>query len=818
MSPGSGVRGPGSKTDSVLRAEGADDSHITASAGPRTPDPGPRTPANQCRHCGIPSSDEFCCSGCATAFAIIHGAGLEGWLVRREPGTPVAAITVPEAWGDPAFLAKQVTPLADGRACLTWAVEGVHCPACVWLLERLPALQDGVSHARLDMARMSLRVTYDPRTTSPLEQARLVARLGYRLLPYRSPEELRRRTRERRDLLLRLALAGAAAVGSMHLSMNVYAGAMTGDLPLSERHLFAWGALAAALPAVWAAGPWWSALGRSLRQRRWSADALAAASVALGLGVTFISLVTGGTALYADAVAMFVALLLVGRVVLATVQERIRDRAGRLEGLLPATARRAGEERMVSAEALVPGEVVEVRPGERLPCDGVAQAGEVWLDTAVLTGEATPTPIAAGAPVYAGTVVARGILRLRVEAIGTASRLAGILAQAEATQTSAHDPWAGRYVRMALGAVGLGAVVLVILGLPWGTVLERSLAALLASCPCAVGLALPILRARALAGAAAKGVLIADEAALDRLPDCRTAILDKTGTLTTGQATRVEWTWFDGIDRRALVGRAEQGARHPLAAVLATAEDLPALAVTEFPGQGVEARFADGILRVGSAAFTGVDLPDDAALAAGIAWNGLPVGLVRADDPLRPEAAAVVADLRQQGLTTILASGDRPGPCRRAAEACGITDLHPGCTPEDKAALVQRHPHVLMIGDGVNDALALAAAEVAIGVRGGLAAALRCCHVYLLDPARALTDLTDLLALARRHRRHRHLLLAWAWGYNALALGCALAGVWGPLVCAVGMPLSSLVAVGLAVGLEPTSRIDGHREHAGGRR
>lgn len=770
-----------------------------------------------CAHCGAPApagDPAFCCGGCAAAYSLLRSCGLGDFHKLRgdAPAAPVQSIQEDwAAWSDPAFAAVHARPLRSGHQVITWAVEGIHCPACIWVLERLSFLEPGVLQATLDLSCLTLRVVYDPAKTDPGRQAATIARLGYRLLPYRSSAEIAARTRERRRLLLGVAVSTASAVGSMHLAMNLYAGDMVQDLETHWRHLFGWGSVAAALPAAfYGAAPWWPALGRAVTGRGWSADATGALVVAAGLAAS-VAGVLGNGPVYADAVAMFVALLLLGRLLLATAQEKVRTAAGRLGGLLPDLARSPDGTWRAAAE-LVQGAEILVHPGERLPADGRASDlpdGDAWIDTMVLTGEAKAQRVVPGEPLFAGTVCVGGRIRLRVEAAGRATRVAGLVERAGILGTApTGDPALAAWSRWVGAAAILGGLALWLTGTDGATATARAMGVLMAACPCAVGLGLPLLRAHALGCAAARGILIRDPGLIDRLTLLRHAVLDKTGTLTRGQVVITAWEWLAepvGTDRATVIALAvagERQARHPLAAALvAWAGEVPDLAIAsweEIPGAGLRIRTESGELRLGTTQFTGVDLGTDPTLVLGVSWAGHPLARITASDPLREDAQSFVSWLEQRELSVHLASGDREAAARHAGEILGLGEdrIHGDCTPEAKETLVRRlDGPVLMVGDGVNDAGALAAAAAGVAVRGGLAAALEGSHVFITDAGEALARVRDLIQGAAQVRRREHVLIAWSWIYNLVAVVGALAGWWGPLGCAVAMPLSSLLAV-----------------------
>lgn len=781
-----------------------------------------------CAHCGLPvpaglrrpdAARQFCCGGCAAAWRLLNDGGLAEFYRLRDatadaPGRPAGEDPAADAFDAPAFRAAWARPLPGGGELIAWYLEGLHCPACVWLVEQLPRLLPGVRWARLDLGTAQLRVAYDPGGAGPGAQARLLARLGYRARPFRADAVVRALAAEQRDLLVRVAVAAASAVGAMHLAATLTAGELTGDLDPAWRHGFAWGAILVALPGcAWASLPLHRGAVAALRAQRWSVDLAASLAIALALAGSAALAASGSLASYADAAAMFAALLLAARLAVVQARRRVARAAGGLAHLLPLTARRlrGGGSEEAAIEALAAGDEVEVEAGMVVPGDGAVLAGEGAVDVAVLTGEPRPVAVSAGSAVAAGATCRAGRLRLRLDAVGPETRLAGILAQAVPQRRDGEGGEAQGDAALhwfAPATLAIAAVALA--GWTWGSGWQRgaevALAVLVAACPCAIGMAAPLSLALAAAAAARRGILLRDPAALSRLGAVAHVVCDKTGTLTEGRMRVVDRA---GAAPWAAVAALAARSGHP--AAQAVAEHLgrdgaaaPA-AWREIPGQGLVGTLPDGReLRLGGTALTGVGAAPDGRTRVGVLVDGALAGHLDLDDPLRPEAAATVAAWRAAGARVHLASGDHPRAVAAVAARLGIADAHGGMTPEAKAGLVarlRRDGAVAAVGDGVNDAAMLAAADVAVGVSGGLEAAMDRCHAFCARPAEA--GPLALWAGAGRAAAVIAGLLRVSAAYNLLAIAGAAAGLFGPLVCAVAMPLSSLTVVALALRARP---------------
>ncbi len=778
-----------------------------------------------CAHCGaacpvdVMETPAFCCSGCRSAHALINGCGLGGFYrLAERPGLAPRPMGR-ESWQDLVVMRN------DGLAGITWHIGGMHCASCLWILERLPALCPGVRAATASFADDELRVVFDPVRTTADAAAAAVAALGYAL--HAPAARVAAARTGRRDLLARFAVSAGAAVATMHLSLNLYAGDLARDLDHGSRLGFGVAAGLAALPAaLYGAAPFFRGAWGAARAGVVGIDAATALVVAVGMVASVAGLIWGGD-LYFDAVAMYVALLLGGRLVMLETKERALRAIGVQDHLLPRRARvvSGGGERDIPRGELQVGDRVVVVEGSSVPCDGVAETPAV-LEVAVMTGESRPVPVAPGGNVSAGAVCLSPRMELTATAVGDDTHLGRLLAAAAPRQ----DAGDGRWLGWMLAAQGVAAALVLVCWWHSGAAaaLRQAVAVVMVSCPCALGLAAPLGRAFACARSGGVGILVRDGGMFSRLPRIRDAVFDKTGTLTAGRMRVVAWAWneADGARRSDLaraVMAAEACARHPAAPAIAAAAagevstggdgstiaaepgSRPPEAWREIPGAGIAWRATiagiPAALRLGSAAFTGVDGSDASAdSVVHLAVDGRQAARIVLADPVRADAAALVAAARAQGWRIHVFSGDGPGATAAAAAAAGADDARGGLLPADKARAVAALGPCLVIGDGVNDAAAMTAAEIAIGVRGGLAAAVESCDAVFVGTAdrdRA-GALAALVAIAAAERRARRRLVAFTCAYNILAVALVADGAIGPWICAVAMPASSLVALAIA--------------------
>jgi Cu2+-exporting ATPase len=768
---------------------------------------------------------QFCCSGCRLAFDVIRDHGLDRFYRLREQTSADgrAAASSGRSYDeldDPRFDELYVGRTREGWAVTELYLEGVHCAACVWLVEKLPSVIDGVAAVRLDLGRSRAVVTWDADRVQLSAVARFLDSIGYPPHPYRGVSTRDLERRQDRSMLIRTGVAGAVAGNVMLLAFALYGGHFYGIDP-GHRDLFRWASLVLSLPSVlWCAGVFYRGAFGAVRTRTLHMDVPITIGVLTAVAAGVWNTITGAGEVYFDSVTVLIFLLLVGRQ-LQRRQQRTAARATELLlALAPSTARVVdghGGLREVPLEALTPGQVVEVRAGETVPADGEVEDGAASVDSSLLSGEARPVPVAGGDPVHAGTVSVDGRLRIRVHSTGEDTRVGRLLRLVE--------EGAARRAPVVLLADRLSAwfvaVVLLLAAFTLGLwmlldpahAVDHAVALLIVTCPCALGLATPLAVTAAIGQAARRGILIRGGDALEQLAHPARMVLDKTGTVTEGRLALVRWIGETGV--QPLVAAAEAHAAHPVAQALAA--DLgPSpgvdVEVEQVPGRGLRATADGRRVTVGSPSFLEEqcgELPiqwrerlellvADALTPVLVAVDGEVVAAAGLGDPVRADAAATVAEIRRRGWQVEVLSGDHPEVVRAAAAAVGLpaTAARGGVSPEAKLERVRAalgDGRVVMVGDGVNDAAALACASVGIGVRGGAEATLAVADVYLDRPG--LSGLAHLLGGATRTLGviRRNLVLSVA--YNVAAVTLAMSGHMHPLLAAILMPISSITVV-----------------------
>ena len=795
--------------------------------GPDAPAPGPLI----CAHCGLDvpaglveagAERQFCCTGCRTAYAILHEHGLGQYYAfgekRDAPVQPTGKKY--EEFDHEAFHSLYVKPLRGGLCTTELYLEGVHCTSCVWLVERVPLLLSGVVRAELDIRRARAHVEWDPSVVTLSAIAHQLDVLGYAPHPFRGVAADAMRRKEDRAMLMRIGISGALAGNIMLLALAQYSGWFSGMEAEYERY-FRVISLLLTIPSLF--GPGWiffqGALA-SVRTRRLHIDLPIAIALLAGFTRGAVNTISGSGPIYFDAVGTLVFLLLSGRFLQNRGQRAAADAAELLGSLAPNAARvvDAGGERSIPAEALLPGMVMSVRAGETFAADGDVADGRSAVDCSLLTGEPRPESVEVGTRVHAGTVNLTGPLLVKVTQAGEMSRIGALVRRMEesarrrAPVVQLANSIAGWFVAVVL----VVAVVTYVYGLRTdpARALDNAIALLVVTCPCALGLATPLAITMGIGRAAKAGILIKGGDAIESLNHPGLILLDKTGTVTEGRVRLVRWEGADSA--KPLVAALERESNHPIAIAAQQAwpvlEVLDAQDVSQTAGGGIEGTVAGHRVVVGAPVFVarriGADehAPDvrieafaeDGLTPVWVAVDGAVVARAGFGDPLRADARTSIARLRALGWRVALLSGDHPAVVRGVAARLGIdlADAAGGASPEEKLRRVEEaraHGTVLMVGDGVNDAAAIAAATVGVGVHGGAEASMSAADVYLSRPG--LGPLVELVQGAHRTMLVIRNNIIFSIAYNILGASLAVLGMLDPLIAAVLMPMSSLSVV-----------------------
>jgi len=698
-------------------------------------------------------------------------------------------------------LSAFVAAAPKGKGRLELLVRGARCASCLSKVEHAAASAPGVETARLNLTTGKLTVMFWNAKGDPAAVIRAVEDAGYAAGLF-DPEAARSaHDAEGRRLTLALAVAGFGAGNVMMFSVPIWAGVFGQEVTPVTRSLMYWLAALVATPcALYAGQPFFTSAWRALRRGKANMDVPITIGVLLTLIVSFSETIQGGRHAYFDAAVTLLFLLLIGRWLDHQLRARAQGAARDLLALQAPVARRieaGGAERGVPVREIGVGDRIAVLPGERVAVDGVVEDGRSDIDNALITGETAQTAIGPGARLYAGSLNLTGRLVLRTTARSEDSTLANIARLVEIGAQSK-----SRYVRLADRAAELYVPVVHSLALGtfligWGVglgpreALLRAAAVLIVTCPCALGLAVPAVQVAACGRLFRKGVLVKSGGALERLAEADVVVLDKTGVLTEG---RPQLMPAQPADVRAAAPLA-RSSRHPLAQALAQAagEGRAADEVTEIAGQGVEGTIEGRRAWLGRASFVGADA-DGRDTELWFRRDGEAAVRFVFVDRLRGDTVRAVSALQARGLAVEVLSGDAEGPVARAVTASGIAEWRSGLTPLQKVAEIERLAasgrKVLMVGDGLNDAAALARAHVSMAPGSAVEASQNAAD--LVFETGELISIVTAIDVARAARRRALENFAFSAAYNAVAAPVAILGLVNPFLAAIAMSASSI--------------------------
>jgi len=792
-----------------------------------------------CYHCGQPLpkgaawsvkiaevEHTMCCPGCAAVAQTIVDLRQENYYRDRT------------AYAASAEGAQQLPPElqlydnADPRFALdedsresTFTVEGIRCAACVWLIEKRLARQPGVESAQLNVATEKLYVRWRSDACKPGDILGALHAIGYAAYPYDAERHAGQQRRAAKTLGRQLFVAGLSMMQVMMYVAPAYL-AEDGTLDDSMAALMRWASLLLTLPAIcYAALPFWRGAWASLRARSLGMDVPVALGIAAAFGASVIATVNGKGEVWFDSVTMFIFLLLCSRY----LELRARRKAGaaleRLQHALPASAallenfpaNRAVT--IVHAAALAVDNVIVIKPGEAVAADCVIIEGRTALDLSLLSGESAPVPKQCGDFIPGGAINASNVILARVAKRAQDSTLSDLLKLV--SRAGGDKPRIAQWADRVAAWFVAGLLLFALATFGFWYLLDGSaarawpiaIAVLVVSCPCALSLATPTALAAATDYLLRQGVLVTGPQTLETLHRATHVVLDKTGTLTWGRPVLQEVQALSAMRSQfclQIAAAMEAGSAHPLArAIIAAADeagrqDWRAVALEETPGSGLDGFVHNRRYRLGSAQFVAAisGEPPQRAMVDGVTpvylgVEGQWLACFHLHDGLRPDAQQTVDYFRQHGKTVVLLSGDEAALARQVGDQLGIETTVGGYLPADKLNFVQQLQRrgcvVAMVGDGINDAAVLGAADVSFAMGGGAALAQAHADAVLLNGR--LSAVADSARIAARTMQVIRQNLCWATVYNVAAIPAAAFGLLNPWLSGVGMAVSSAVVV-----------------------
>lgn len=798
----------------------------------------------ECTHCGLPvpshllAEDEetqFCCHGCATAYRILKdfdGFDDESLEQSRNATKKNGAAQSYAHLDHPAYQQKYVQHVSAGIARTKFLLGGIHCASCLFVVEKLPEFLPGVITTRMNLTSMTVTVEWETASTSLSAIADTLDRLGYPPFPPMADTRDQLERAESHRQLIRLAVAGACAGNTMLVAVALYFGWFSG-MSAEFLHLFRWtSAGLAAICLAWPGSVFFRGAWQAIRTRTSHMDLPVALGLSAGATMGIVNTILQRGEIYFDSLTVLVFLLLVGRYVQYGQQRQAIRQVSLLHAMLPRAVTRLlhaapdAPSESVPIEAIQPGDWIHVRAGDVIPVDGILVRGSTLVDLSILTGESRGIEINQGERVFSGSTNINSSIVIETTLVGIDTRI-GKLCERVDEEIRGRAPivqFANRIGNYFVGIVILLAVITVAIWMSAGieVAINHAMALLIVACPCALGLATPFSVAFAQGRAAARGILVKTGEVFESLARPGIIWLDKTGTITEGRMRLIDYVGDEDI--QPTIELLERQTVHPIAAALINSLNvleenrLPPSALSEFivlPGIGVQAVVHGQVIQVGSE-----KLLDDLSNSISqdlrakiqhfhhrglttvlVVRNHEVVAVAALGDQIRSDAQTTIDELTRLGWKVGILSGDHQEVVTQVGKEIGIerNRVLGHLTPEEKLAVVQQSAAsgtVVMVGDGVNDSAALAAAAVGIAVKGGAEASLKAANVYLTRDG--VQSILEAITGSQKTLRTIHTTFTVSLCYNAFAVALAMSGIINPILAAILMPVSSLSVLAIA--------------------
>ena len=783
----------------------------------------------KCDHCHLEFTDEvmihdaehrFCCKGCQGIFHLLKDEGLESFYSKMGDTTlspPTEQFEASSNFDTPAFAERFVTTTSEGFSQVSLVIEGIHCAACVWLNEKALHKMAGVIEAHINYTNNKARITWDPATVRLSAIIDMIRAIGYNAFPYDATLQEARANRERKDYYLRMAVATFATMNMMWIAVAQYAGYFTGItqeiktiLNVAEWFL--------ATPVLFYSG-WVFYRGAyyGLKNKTINMDLLVATGSSLAyLYSIYITVLEKGEA-YFDSVSMIITFVLFGKFLEVLSRKNVADTLDIIGKHIPreVTIVEGDAIREVSVSDVKVGDIIRIRSGEKAAIDGEVIKGEGSFDESNLTGEAEPIFKRPGDSIISGTTSIDALLTYRATkdfAHSTLSNLVNLLENAMSKKPSI-EQLANRLSQHFSSTILFLAIATFWGWYFWPHTFDRSLmvgiSVIIIACPCALALATPVATLVGLGLGAKRGILYKSAAQIETMAKATMVVLDKTGTITQGRPEVVRSTVHKPFAAAHLYSLVSSS-KHPISRGVAeylektsdAAENIPLEEAREIPARGIVAR-AEGMMIAGGNALLmqemgiSVESSSDKSLFYYAVDKEL-VAVYELQDRPKEGSAQSIDSLKQAGLRVVMLTGDHEASALRVAEEVGVGEVHAHLTPQDKAEFIARAHNeghvVVMAGDGVNDLLALANADIGISMGSGSDIAIEVSDVVLLNDS--LTSLAEAFAISRRTFRLIKQNLGISLVYNSITIPLAMMGYVIPLIAAISMSFSSLLVVG----------------------
>lgn len=768
-----------------------------------------------CLHCGEDTksqSEEFCCLGCAAAYKIVNKFGFENYYKLRQID-PTTRKIKPEI-AEEIDIAEFITHEKDGSNSVSLMVQGLHCAACVWLIESILKKQANVIKARINLSKKTLYLQWQGDEKSGNDLVHLIHEIGYKLLPF-DAEILNSADKKYSDSILRaLAVAGFGVGNVMLFSFSLWFSDIA-EMGKESRNLFHFFSSLIALPIiVFSARPFFSSAWRSIKQGYPNMDLAISIAIFLACAVSMLETFRGATHVYFDSAIMLIFFLLIGRYLDLKARKKAFAIASEFT-LLAASFGRIEEDekiKILPIKQLRPGMILSVALGEKIAADGIIIEGESEIDTSLISGETLPKKVVKGSEVFAGMINLGAPLKIKITKSASNSLLAEIIHLSEEAESKKNH-----YIRLSdylskfyTPAVHILAFATFIFWLKsgWENALMNATAVLIITCPCALALAVPIVQTIVISNFIRRGILLKSGEALEKLREIDVVVFDKTGSLTIGSPRLLDIRMAEKVLSESeknhylkLAASLASKSRHPISRAISASYDgnLESLPIHEYQGLGLEATFENKSLKLGRKNFCGIKNNFQIAenLLTCFAKFGEDELIFLFEDALKEDAKTTIDALKKLGKKIILLSGDAENPVKNIAEKLQISQFYFEQTPVSKVQFLEKlkaeNKKFIMVGDGVNDAPSLASAHVSISFSKASdisqnIADVVICGQKLMPIIELINSATKAISLMKQN-----LLIALV--YNLIAVPFAMSGQVVPLIAAIAMSSSSLLVL-----------------------
>jgi Cu2+-exporting ATPase len=772
-------------------------------------------PADETIHRTVDSQDQpLCCHGCAGAVDWIQAQGLASFYQYRDSNAPKPEQqTHWSLFDNREFLEQHTIALDEGKLEIELSIPQIRCAACTWLLERVLEATDGVIASHAHLGRQTLTIRWNPNKASLASILGQLDQLGYTATLLTDESAFQERKNERRQIIKRIGIAAIGAMQVMMVATALYVGEAS-FIDEDQRSFLRWVSLVMSIPVMlYSAQPFFSGALRDLRNKNLGMDVPVAIALSLAWIASVIATVTGLGEVYFDSVAMFTLFLLTGRFLELRARHQVLDTPveSRPMPMTLARSRSDGQFEQVPVSALKPGDLIQLGAGQQTPVDLTLLSDAASVDTQALTGEFEPVSIHHGDEILAGSVNGSSVIEARVLRIGKNAflgRLEHLARQAETVETP-ESRWIEPLIRWFIASVlTLSAITFVIW---WSTdpelAFEHALSVLVVTCPCALSLAIPTAWTVTIRRLRRMGILLLNPTHLLAFARSTHWLFDKTGTLTEGQFQRLATTSLTDTDEdRALsiLSGLEQGTAHPIARAFSDIPPARIENITHIPGKGIQGFFDGRSYEVRQSMPNEMNQDFTQALQITLVREGDALLNVALDDTIRTDAEQTISQLKQLGIKVTLLSGDRTERVESVAKTLGIQDAIGQLHPEQKLAhLNEIEESSVMIGDGLNDAPVLAAANGSVTFAQASDLTRLSAGAVLLSPE--LKSLIRLRDTAQKTTQVIRQSLFWVLVYNVIAIPFAMAGFVPPWLAAIGMSASSLFVITNALRLNRIS-------------